>query len=195
VLVGPNNAGKTSLLQAIALLDVGLSRWLAQNPGNGNNRKRTGVVINRKDLNAIPVPNAKLLWNNLHVRKLARNNGTQKTTNLNIEIEAAGFVHGKPWECALEFDFANEETFYCRPLRINPKGADRHPISNLVANFKVAYLQPMSGLSMHEDLLAEGSINRLIGEGKTADVIRNICYQTTVQKRHKLEKEHGFAYV
>ncbi len=181
VLIGPNNAGKTSLLQAITLLDAGLTKWLSQNAGNGSRKKRTGVVINRKDLTSIPVPHAKLLWYGLHVRTVERVGAEkkQKTSNINIEIEAEGWNHDKKWLCAFEFDFANDETFYCRPLRKDAKGEDRHDINLSVADFKVAYLQPMSGLSMQEDLLNEGSINRLIGEGKTADVIRNICYQLT----------------
>ncbi|MBX2891377.1 MAG: AAA family ATPase [Saprospiraceae bacterium] len=44
VLVGPNNSGKTSLLQAITLLDVGL-RKIASQPRGG--KQRTGVAIPR----------------------------------------------------------------------------------------------------------------------------------------------------
>ncbi len=42
---------------------------------------------------------------------------------------------------------------------------------------KIAYLQPMSGLASREDKYTPGSIDVKIGEGKTADVLRNICYQ------------------
>lgn len=193
VLIGPNNAGKTTLLQAITLLDVGLSKWLSHNSPSSGKKKRTGVVINRKDLASIPIPNAKLLWKDLHVRTIDRNiNTKQKTSNLNIEIEAEGYTNNEPWSFALEFDYANEETFYCRPLRIDPKAEVRHDIKISKADFQVAYLQPMSGLSMQEDLLNEGSINRLIGEGKTADVIRNICYQlVNPEKRFDLAKNRS----
>ncbi len=178
VLIGPNNAGKTTLLQAITLLDVGSSKWLSQNSPSSGKKKRTGVIINRKDLASIPIPNAKLLWKDLHVRTIERNSTSkQKTSNLNIEIIAEGWSDNEPWSFAFEFDYANEETFYCRPLRLDLKAESRHDIKITKADFQVAYLQPMSGLSMQEDLLNEGSINRLIGEGKTADVIRNICYQ------------------
>lgn len=180
VLIGPNNAGKTSLLQAITLLEIGLSKWLAQNASNGTKKKRTGVVINRKDLTSIPVPNAKLLWREMRVRKQGRSGSKQKTSNINIEIAAEGWINDEPWHCALEFDYANHETFYCRPLMLeNGEGKSLPDLSGQLDQLRVAYLQPMSGLSMQEDLLNEGSVNRLIGEGKTADVIRNICYQLT----------------
>jgi hypothetical protein len=54
---------------------------------------------------------------------------------------------------------------------------ERFEISPNANKIRVAYLQPMSGLASSEDRLTPGSIDRKIGEGKTADVIRNISYQ------------------
>ena len=69
VLVGPNNSGKTSALQALALWDIGLKRWNERRAGKRTPEKRPGVTVNRRDLVSLPVP------------------------------------------------YANEESFYCRPLR------------------------------------------------------------------------------
>jgi AAA15 family ATPase/GTPase len=174
VLIGPNNSGKTSLLQAITLFETGIKKIMAEKK---TGTIRTGVSINRKDLISIPVPNAKLLWYNKNVRAVEKNNGTQKTKNINIEILAEGTINGKYWKAGLEFDYANEESFYCRALRKDEQGNDRYSIDKTAFEFKVAYLQPMSGLASSEDRLTPGSIDRKIGEGKTADIIRNICYQ------------------
>ncbi len=174
VLIGPNNSGKTSLLQAITLFETGLKKIQAEKK---TGTIRTGVSINRKDLISIPVPNAKLLWNNKNVRSVEKSNGSQKTKNINIEILAKGFIGGKQWEAGLEFDYANDESFYCRALRKDEQGNERYSIDRTAFEFKVAYLQPMSGLASSEDRLTPGSIDRKIGEGKTADIIRNICYQ------------------
>ena len=38
-------------------------------------------------------------------------------------------------------------------------------------------LQSMSGLAIEEDLLTPGAIARRLGEGRTAEVLRNLCYQ------------------
>jgi AAA15 family ATPase/GTPase len=174
VLIGPNNSGKTSLLQAITLLESGLKKIMSEKKSG---TIRTGVSINRKDLISIPVPNARLLWYNKNVRAVDRSNGPQKTKNINIEILAEGTIVGKKWEAGLEFDYANEESFYCRALRKDEKGNKRYSIDKTAFELKVAYLQPMSGLASSEDRLTPGSIDRKIGEGKTADVIRNICFQ------------------
>jgi AAA15 family ATPase/GTPase len=177
VLIGPNNSGKTSLLQAITLWETGLRKWAALKREKPKDAKRPGISINRKDLLSIPIPSAKLLWNKKNVRSIIKENGSQKTSNINIDIIAEGFWEGQPWVSAYEFDYANDESFYCRPLRKDPKGETRFEINPVTFNLRVAYLQPMSGLASVEDRLTPGSIDRKIGEGKTADVIRNICYQ------------------
>lgn len=41
---------------------------------------------------------------------------------------------------------------------------------------QVAFLPPMSGLSSNETRLDAGAINVRLGEGRTAEVLRNLCY-------------------
>jgi hypothetical protein len=69
VLVGPNNSGKTTVRQALALWEIGLRAWNAKRGGKASPEKRPGVTINRRDLVPIPVPAADLLWRDLHVRE------------------------------------------------------------------------------------------------------------------------------
>ncbi|WP_298271575.1 AAA family ATPase [Geobacter sp.] len=176
VLIGPNNSGKTTALQALALWDIGHRLWSAKRGGKSQAEKRPGVTINRRDLIAIPVPIANLLWHDLHVRKGERRDGKTVTQNVLIEITVEGVTNGAPWVCGLEFDYANEESFYCRPLRIG-EGAERLSIPEVIADKRVAFLPPMSGLSASEPKLEPGRINVLIGEGQTAQVLRNLCYQ------------------
>lgn len=178
VLIGPNNSGKTTALQALALWDIGLRLWSVKRGGKTSPEKRPGVTINRRDLIAIPVPVANLLWRDLHVRNVERKEGKPVTQNILIEIVVEGVTNGKQWKCGLEFDYANEESFYCRPLRLN--GADkgeRMPVPDEASTINIAFLPPMSGLSAVEPKLEPGRINVLIGEGQTAQVLRNLCYQ------------------
>jgi len=56
VFIGPNNSGKTSALQALALWEIGLKKWNEKRKGKSAPEKRPGVTINRKDLVSIPVP-------------------------------------------------------------------------------------------------------------------------------------------
>jgi len=58
VFIGPNNSGKTTALQALALWEIGLKRWNEKRKGKQSLDKRSGVPINRRDLIAVPVPSA-----------------------------------------------------------------------------------------------------------------------------------------
>ncbi len=171
VFIGPNNSGKTTALQALALWDIGWRRW-AEKRDSSAPAERQGVTINRRDLFAIPVPSAKLLWKDLHTQDSDRRDGKPKTEKVLITLEAEGVHEDKPWRCVLEFYYANEESFYCRLKEGEngrvPEGARRHA---------VVFLPPMSGLAEREYRRETGEISVLIGEGQTAQVLRNLCWQ------------------
>jgi len=182
VFVGPNNSGKTTALQALALWEVGLRKWIEKRSAKDTPEKRPGVTINRRDLIAVPVPAANLLWRDLHVRAIQRKNGEQETKqetkNIRIDILVSGVTNGIEWECGFEFDYANQESFYCRPLRMNEDPQPvRMPVPEIAAPVRVAFLPPMSGMAATEDRLQDGAVNVRIGEGRTAEVLRNLCFQ------------------
>jgi len=187
VLIGPNNSGKTAVLQVLALWDIGVKRWVEKRGvGESVPRKRPGVTINRRDLIAIPTPNANLLWRNLHVRDVQRVDGKPRTRNVRIDVIVEGVTEDRAWECGMEFDYANEESIYCRPLRLSEdKDPDRMPVPEEAVNVQVAFLPPMSGLAASETRLDPGAINVRIGEGRTAEVLRNLCYRLVEEENQE----------
>lgn len=177
VFIGPNDSGKTTALQALALWDLGLRRWKEKRSEKQAPEKRPGVTINRRDLLAVPVPHADLLWRGLRTRSVQRRDGKQETQNIRIEIVVAGVSAGQSWSCGLEFDYANVESFYCRPLRLGEETKlARMPIPEAAYQVKLAFLPPMSGLAANETRLDMGAINVRLGEGRTAEVLRNLCH-------------------
>ena len=173
VLVGPNNSGKTSLLQAIALWETGLKKWPASRGyGIPTIKRSKSVTINRKDLVSLPVPSSNQLWHQLRMRSTEKVN-EKKYILKNVPIEIT--VCGVGWSCGFEFRYANPESIYCKPLGtevqenlIDPERARK---------VKIAYLPPMSGLMANELRLDPGAIDVRLGEGRTAEVLRNLCYQ------------------
>ena len=115
VFIGPNNSGKTSALQALALWESGLHHWWDKYPERQAPKKRPGVTLNRRNLIAAPVPEANLLWKDIHTRDISVTAGKQKTQNVCIDILVEGITKHQPWKCGLEFDYANPESLYCRP--------------------------------------------------------------------------------
>lgn len=193
VFIGPNNSGKTTALQALAFWDIGLKRWNEKRKGKTSPEKRPGVTINRRDLIAIPVPNAKLLWRELGVRDVKKIAGKQETKHIFIDVIVEGITADKTWKCGLEFYYANEESFYCRPLRLSEKeNPGRMPIPEQADNIQLAFLPPMSGLAANETRLDPGAINVRVGEGRTAEVLRNLCHSiyNTQKERWRELSEH-----
>ena len=178
MFIGPNNSGKTSAMQALALWDIGVKRWAERYGVEGEVGRRPGVTVNRRDLIAMPVPSANLLWRDLRSRDVRRENGRQRTENVRIEIVVDGVSEGERWRCGMEFDYANPESIYCRPLRVGGgRFPDRMPVPKEAAGAKVAFLPPMSGLAATETRLDIGAVNVRVGEGRTAEVLRNLCYR------------------
>jgi energy-coupling factor transporter ATP-binding protein EcfA2 len=185
VFIGPNNSGKTTALQALSLWWFGVQKWgekrgkgttLKQN-GSKPTVKRTGVPINRKDLFALPIAQNKLLWADLFVLKTTRDENGKIIGNqdVNIEIEVEGITDGQSWQCGLEFEYRDEEVLYCRPLRDFPNNA-LLDTPHLLASVKIAFLPPMSGLKTEEEKLLNSTVEARIGEGRTAEVLRNVVY-------------------
>ncbi|OHD54777.1 MAG: hypothetical protein A2Y33_02065 [Spirochaetes bacterium GWF1_51_8] len=174
VFVGPNNYGKTTALQAIYLWELGLNSWKSHLATKPNSKRTTGLTINRKNILAIPNSHAIQLWKSYNVRK-GIDKG--KTENINIEIIADGETNNQKWTIGFEFIYGNQESIYCRILSDDDTLTGKKLYQHLsIINEKVGYLPPMSGLSSTEDKLEMGSINARIGEGQTAQVLRNLCW-------------------
>lgn len=167
VFIGPNNSGKTTALQALALWELGLHRWLERHGSRGTSQELPSATLNRRDLVSLPLPDAALLW------KDARSERP-------MELIVEGVTQGEPWRCGLRFHYANEESLACRPLEpLLPEGARQ---------VRLAYLSPMSGLISNETRLPPGAIAVRIGEGRTAEVLRNLCYQLLEQTPERWEQ-------
>lgn len=181
VFVGPNDAGKTSALQALLLWQLGLNRYVEKRGISAVPDTRPGIAINRKDLTGIPVATARALWHELFVLHNWRREGKRGAEHIRIDIVVEGVDGGHQWECGLEFDYANEESIYVRPLAL--ESGSRMVIPKEAAAVNVALLAPMSGLAANETLLAPGAIDVRIGEGRTAEVLRNLCFQVAERDR------------
>ena len=62
VLAGPNNSGKTTVLQAIAAWSLALSRWKELNDFQRHGGAYTKAPIARQTFSAVPLRSFDLLW-------------------------------------------------------------------------------------------------------------------------------------
>lgn len=191
VFIGPNNSGKTTALQAFALWNYGIKKW-SEKRKTSKAQKRPGAVMNRKDLFAIPVSNSRHIWTNLftHVSDRDQLGKLEKTRYNNIEITVKGIEESKEWTCGLEFRFDSEETIYVKPLQSLENNAATNEI-DLLKNINVAFLPPISGLKLEEEKLLFSTVEYRMGEGRTAEVLGNLCYQVIYPEIELLSKDRN----
>jgi ABC-type cobalamin/Fe3+-siderophores transport system ATPase subunit len=163
VLIGPNNCGKTSAIQALALWSQAVKTWYDVRK-DSSAKERTATALNRLNIVAVPVQRTRFFWHNTHVRA-----GTKDIPlTITVGIEFKGEVIALP----MRFRNQGDELVYCTP--------GDAVVANLeflkyAASIRVELLYPMSGLETEEAILQPGRIDVLLGQGQTAQVLRNLC--------------------
>ena len=71
LLAGPNNSGKSTLLQAAMVWNLAMQKWWEKKgPRSRSKAKdRTGVPITRQEFTALPLPSMDQLWTDTHTWK------------------------------------------------------------------------------------------------------------------------------
>lgn len=174
VLAGPNNSGKTTLLQAVAAWRMGLDHWVSQ---RGGRTKRTGASISRLAFTPVPLREMNLLWQERRVHDPARRPGPSRL----IEIIVEGETEGNEWECGLEFQYANREAIYVRPLDAARMQVDaiRDFPPKYAMELDVVMIPSMSGIARDEPRHERGIQDLLIGEGRAGNILRNLLLEVS----------------
>lgn len=170
VLIGPNNAGKTSVLQAFALWSLGVKTWNISK-GKSKGRIRYGVPINRLNLYQLPVQNARFLWNNSEVRK-------GSTELIPVKISLGLLIDNKVYDCPIEFTQQSSEMIYCKPVGSLIENSD---VLDAAIKLQVNLLYSMSGIAIEEVRHQPERVNFLMGQGMTSEVLRNLCYNIATE--------------
>lgn len=158
IINGKNNSGKTSILHAFHLLNVGTQKFVAKKGKVG--------VIDRLDID-FPLPDVKMLWHNLKVR-----DGRQ---NIPITINVTD-DNGKTWE--MNFVYANERTIYAKP-------SDSSDYIYWAEKLKCAFLSPAFSVTDRECRLDSSAIRLKLAQGKASEVLRNLCWEIASSKKDK----------
>ena len=159
VLAGPNNTGKTTVLQAIASWALALRRWRELNsfsPGQGY----AYAPIARQAFTAVPLRSFDLMWKN---RLYHRNSP--------IEIQ---LQHNEGWSVTMEFIADSTEQIYVRP-----KKTDAPPEVVRDLDLRVAFIPPMTGIGIDEPVYQPPKIEQLLGLGRPGEVLRNLLVEAS----------------
>lgn len=161
VLAGPNNTGKTTVLQAIAAWGSAFSRWKELNDFQRHGGAYPKAPIARQAFSAVPLRSFDLLWSD---RKYT---GT-------LEIA----VHTSSWAITMEFLADTTEQIYVRPK------PDIEPATARAATLSTAFVPAMTGLGTEEPLYARReTLDALLGQAKPGDILRNLFVEANQNER------------
>lgn len=157
VLAGPNNTGKTTLLQAIAAWELGFRKWRELNDFNPRRNGYPWQELERLAFSAVAVRAFDLLWTNRERRR---------------HFEIGVQVDGLP-PVTLEFHFRSAGSMRVRPKADLPKEVLRNPR----LAFRATFIPAMSGLARGEQRLADQeAIDSALAQGRPGEVLRNLLY-------------------
>ncbi|HVR51433.1 MAG TPA: AAA family ATPase [Pseudorhodoferax sp.] len=164
VLIGPNNCGKTSAIQALALWSQAVQTWYDARK-TSSAKERTATSMNRLNIVAVPVQRTRFFWHNTHVRT--------GNKDIPLVITVGVVFQGQVRALPMRFRNQGDELIYCTPD--TPEVMTDLALIAHAASLNVELLYPMSGLDTEEPILQPGRVDVLLGQGRTADVLRNLC--------------------
>ena len=154
-LTGPNDTGKTTLLQAIASWALALRRWRELGDFRHRNGYRSAPIA-RQAFVTVPLRSFDLLWPDRRYR------GT-------IEIELR---HDAGWSVTMVFIPDTTEQIYVRPRHDAPADTLRE------IDLDAVFIPPMTGVRLSEPLLMPPKIEQSLCLGRPGDVLRNLLADT-----------------
>ena len=154
VLAGPNNTGKTTVLQAIASWSLALQRWRELNDFNPRQGYKRAPIA-RQAFTAVPLQSFDLLWKNRSYNKHGQC----------IEIELR---HNAGWSVTMELLADSTEQIYVRPR------ADVRADLLRELDLRAVYVPPMTGLETNERLFQPVAVEQLLGLSRPGEVLRNL---------------------
>ncbi|MBI3370953.1 MAG: AAA family ATPase [Betaproteobacteria bacterium] len=183
LLVGRNNSGKSTILQALAIWQFCVDEFhRAKRSGS------TGIQIVLPNFTALPVPEFNLLWKNRTDREYPTENGAKKQKFILIAIVVEWRDRaGQTQEFGIELRYHSPQTIYAIPAG---GWAAFREFENAGHLPRVAYVPPFSGLEPTERWLDTGPRRQQVGKGQPGSVLRNLLLRV-FRPEEKQDKRSG----
>jgi len=159
ILVGPNNTGKTTVLQAIATWALALRKWK-----EANNFKRSGrgpsyssVAMSRAAFSSVSLRSFDLLWKDRDYRS---------KVEITVVMEDAPAVTMQLWKDS------SDQIYITPDPTVEPAVLKR-------VDPQVVYLSTVSGLSVEEPVYQADYIETVMGRQRPGEVVRNLLHQAS----------------
>jgi len=155
VLAGPNNGGKTTLLQAVASWSVAFERWRQLGDPHRHNGAYSHAPLARQAFSPVPLRVFDLLWHDRRDKE-----------PIEIEVQSS-----EGWTLAMEFQSNSTEQVFVRPRKDTAAEVVRRPLQPTV------FIPPMTGLGTEEPVYQQALVDHMLGSGRPGNVLRNLLVE------------------
>lgn len=170
LLVGRNNSGKSTVLQALAIWQFCVDEFHRSTRGGAK-----GIQVVLPNFTALPVPEFNLLWKNRDIRYSPSKSSSKKQEYILIEIivDWSG-PDGTSSSFGVALRYHSPQAIYAIPsdgwavFREFDQGS-RLP--------RIAYVPPFSGLEPSEEWRDDGPLRKQVGKAQPGSVLRNLLYR------------------
>jgi len=200
LLVGTNNHGKTTLLQALSSWQLAYNTWkTARKPEPGPISKNIrGVPIALPNFHSVPLIDFKHLWTDKKTqwfdqdayaqsKTKAKGDGTGSKKRYqgayDVEVTVEWETNGKEQPAdgvrtqpqshrfGMQFHYDNEQSIIVKPT------PHTESLPESIDSIVLTHVPPFSGLDPFEEFLADGAIRRRIGLCQPGSVVRNLLWR------------------
>lgn len=192
LLVGRNNSGKSTILQALAIWQFCVDEFHRSKRAGSK-----GIQIILPNFTALPVPEFNLLWKNRTDRHWPLVNGTKQQKYILIDIEVEWHSKdGKQYSFGVQLRYSSPQAIYAIPAEGWNKFRELEKGDILP---KIAYVPPFSGLEPGEEWRDDGPLKKQVGKAQPGSVLRNLLLRVCppppkdesgrIQKGYKMPAE------
>ena len=172
VIAGPNNSGKTTLLQAIAAWSEIALQWTKRNSDLARDAYRnfSGTNLNSELFYSVPIADFDHLWK-----------------DKNVLDSASVYLHTDQWKIGFEFFYKEAELASIRPAKdVDENDLERYIDEPLIP----IYIPPLSGVEIKEEPLESVAIPARLARAQPGSVLRNLLLTVSrdAEKWHKLQQ-------
>ena len=175
VIAGPNNSGKTTLLQAVATWSEIASIWRRYNSDRSreNDGNYPSTNLGLLGFYSVPLADFDHLWK-----------------DKNVELPASIWLHTSRWKIGFEILYKEPELAAIRPA----KGTSETDLDKYINEpLEAVYVPPLSGLDIREPFFNPVVIPARLARAQSGSVLRNLLLDVSrnEEKWSKLQEIVG----
>ena len=179
LLVGSNNSGKSTILQALAIWQFCIDEF-----HRAKRKGQRGIQVVLPNFTALPVPEFNLLWTEKKDREYPITNGKKSQEYVLIEINVTWREsNGQEKTFGVKIRYLSPQTVYAIPAEGWNVFRQYDEDKSLPV---IAYVPPFSGLEPIEKWQDISNLKQQVGKGQPGSILRNLLL--LVEKEDEKEK-------